>query len=44
MGLPCPNMCAGGYAMHGPYEHAACEDIDRISEIVVSIAELYAEN
>ena len=44
MGLPCPNMCAGGYAMHGPYEHAACEDIDRIADIVVSIAKLYAEN
>ncbi|MBR5741132.1 MAG: peptidase T [Firmicutes bacterium] len=44
MGLPCPNMCAGGFAMHGPYEHATCEDIDKIAEIVVSIAKLYAEN
>lgn len=28
MGLPCPNLCTGGYAFHGPFEHIAIEDME----------------
>lgn len=28
MGLPCPNLCTGGHAFHGPYEHIAAEEMD----------------
>ena len=28
MGLPCPNLCTGGYAFHGPFEHIASEDME----------------
>ncbi len=28
MGLPCPNLCTGGFAFHGPFEHIAAEDME----------------
>lgn len=28
MGLPCPNLCTGGHAFHGPFEHIAVEDME----------------
>lgn len=28
MGLPCPNLCTGGHACHGPFEHIAVEDME----------------
>ncbi|MBE6036113.1 MAG: peptidase T [Clostridiales bacterium] len=43
MGLPCPNMCAGGHAAHGPFEHVAAEDMELISDIIVNIVKRYAE-
>lgn len=26
--LPCPNLCTGGFAFHGPFEHIAAEDME----------------
>lgn len=40
-GLPCPNLGTGGYAFHGPYEHATAEGIEDAAQIVLGIA---AEN
>ena len=34
MGLPCPNLCTGGFAFHGPYEHIAAESMDRCAKMV----------
>ncbi|MCR4706484.1 MAG: peptidase T [Clostridiales bacterium] len=34
MGLPTPNLCTGGFAYHGRFEHIACESMDRCSEMV----------
>lgn len=34
MGLPTPNLCTGGFAFHGPYEHIAVESIDRCAKMV----------
>jgi tripeptide aminopeptidase len=34
MGLPCPNLCTGGYAFHGPYEHIAVEDMDMCTRML----------
>lgn len=42
MGLPCPNICTGGYAAHGPYEHITKEDLDKCSEIIIEIVKLYS--
>ena len=36
-GLPCPNLGTGGAAFHGPYEHIAVEDMDKMVEILGNI-------
>ena len=33
-GLPTPNLCTGGYAFHGKYEHIAVESMDRCTRMV----------
>jgi tripeptide aminopeptidase len=37
MGLPCPNLGAGGYAFHGPYEHITVEGMETSVCIVKEI-------
>ena len=34
MDLPTPNLCTGGFAFHGPYEHIAAESMDRCTKMV----------
>lgn len=34
MGLPTPNLCTGGYAFHGHFEHIAVESMDRCTKMV----------
>ena len=36
-GLPCPNIGTGGYACHGPYEHATAEGLESAAQIVLNI-------
>ena len=36
-GLPCPNLGTGGAAFHGPSEHIAVEDMDKVVEILLNI-------
>ena len=38
-GLPCPNLGTGGYACHGPYEHATAEGLETAAQIVLNIIE-----
>ena len=40
MGLPCPNIFAGGHNFHGPYEYVPLESILKATEVIVKIAEL----
>lgn len=42
-GLPCPNLGTGGYAYHGPYEHAVVEQMDQAVQILLNIVEQYAD-
>ena len=42
MGLPCPNLCTGGYAYHGPYEHITIEGLEACTKIIVEIVKQYA--
>ena len=37
MGLPCPNLCTGGYAFHGPFEHIASEDMDLCARMLLEL-------
>lgn len=41
-GLPCPDLGTGGFAFHGPFEHIAVEDMDKVVEILLHIVEIYA--
>ena len=37
MGLPTPNLCTGGHAFHGPYEHIAVEDMEACVRMLVEM-------
>ncbi|MBQ1771071.1 MAG: peptidase T [Clostridia bacterium] len=37
MGLPCPNLCAGGNNFHGPYEFVTAETMEKITELLVEL-------
>ncbi len=43
MGLPCPNLCAGGNNIHGRYEFASVQDIEAITKMLIRIVEKFAE-
>ena len=42
-GLPCPNLSVGGFACHGPFEHAVCEAMDTCVDILENIVSIYAK-
>ena len=42
MGLPCPNIFAGGHNFHGKYEYVPVESIKSAIDVIVKIAELTA--
>lgn len=44
MGLPCPNIFAGGHNFHGKYEYVPVESMVKAVDVIVKIAELTAEN
>ncbi len=37
MGLPCPNLCTGGYNFHGRFEYIAVEDMEKCVEMLMQI-------
>ena len=39
MGLPCPNIFAGGHNFHGRYEYVPVESILKATEVIVGIAQ-----
>ena len=40
MGLPCPNIFAGGHNFHGKYEYVPVESMEKAVEVIVKICEL----
>ena len=42
-GLPCPNIFAGGLNFHGKMEFATLENIEKASQVVLNIIQLFAE-
>ena len=44
MGLPCPNIFAGGHNFHGRYEYVPLESMIKATEVIVKIAEKVASN
>ena len=43
MGLPTPNIFAGGENFHGKYEFVALESMEKATDVIVEIAKLNAE-
>ncbi|SHG17684.1 peptidase T [Flagellimonas flava] len=42
MGLPCPNIFAGGHNFHGKYEYVPLESMEKAVKVIVKICELTA--
>ncbi|WP_431161206.1 peptidase T [Flagellimonas beolgyonensis] len=42
MGLPCPNIFAGGHNFHGKYEYVPLESMQKAVQVIVKICELTA--
>jgi tripeptide aminopeptidase len=42
MGLPCPNIFAGGHNFHGRYEYVPVESMQKATEVICKISELVA--
>ncbi|MFH4964349.1 peptidase T [Gaetbulibacter sp. M235] len=42
MGLPCPNIFAGGHNFHGRYEYVPVESMQKATQVICKIAELTA--
>jgi len=43
MGLPCPNIFAGGHNFHGKFEYVPVESMEKATEVILKIIELYSE-
>jgi len=43
MGLPCPNIFAGGHNFHGPYEYVPLQSMTQATNVILNIAQLVAE-
>ncbi len=43
MGLPCPNIFAGGHNFHGKYEYIPLESMEKAVDVIVKICELTGE-
>ena len=43
MGLPCPNIFAGGHNFHGKMEYVPLESMQKASRVILNIISLYAE-
>ncbi len=43
MGLPCPNIFAGGHNFHGRYEYVPVESMIKASEVIVNIVKMAAD-
>jgi len=43
MGLPCPNIFAGGHNFHGKLEFVPVESMEKATEVIKNLVALYAE-
>ncbi len=37
MGLPCPNLCTGGYNFHGRYEFISVQSMEKVTQILEAL-------
>lgn len=43
MGLPCPNLFAGGHNFHGKFEYVPAESMEKAVLVILKIIELYTQ-
>ena len=43
MGLPCPNIFAGGHNFHGKLEYVPLESMEKASQVILNIIQLFTE-
>ena len=43
MGLPCPNIFAGGHNFHGKLEYVPLESMEKASKVILNIISQFAE-
>ncbi|MDX9782570.1 MAG: peptidase T [Bacteroidales bacterium] len=43
MGLPCPNIFAGGHNFHGKFEYIPVESMEKATEVILNLVKLYAK-
>ena len=43
MGLPCPNIFAGGHNFHGKFEYVPVESMEKAPEVILNILKIYAQ-
>lgn len=43
MGLPCPNIFAGGVNFHGPHEFVSCQVMEKAMQTIINICRITAE-
>lgn len=43
MGLPCPNVFAGGHNFHGKYEFVPLQSMEKATEVILNIINLYTK-
>ena len=44
MGLPCPNIFAGGHNFHGRFEYVPFQSMEKAVEVMLNIVRLFAED
>ncbi|MFI3316470.1 MAG: peptidase T [Rikenellaceae bacterium] len=43
MGLPCPNIFAGGMNFHGKFEYCSLDTMQKAQQVIINIAQLWAK-
>jgi tripeptide aminopeptidase len=43
MGLPCPNIFTGGHNFHGKYEYIPVESMEKATQTIINISQLFAK-
>lgn len=37
-GLPCPNLCTGGFNFHGKYEYITVQALEQVTQMIINLA------
>ena len=43
MGLPCPNIFAGGMNFHGKFEYCSLNSMEKAVKVIINLAQLWAK-